>query len=112
MCRQTEEPDFIVAAGDAVGSHQPAAPAAVDERPLFPPSDPNTDRFHLSPAAGTPVSRPHVDVEAPQAMRTVIAVPCPIFSRHARDFAVVLKLGFSRHPGKLPRTDRAPQFAA
>lgn len=66
--------EWIVVCGNPVGGKLAALTAAVDDGPLAVFSDPNCNRLHDPAAAGCPVSRLLIDVQAVQAVGTVVSM--------------------------------------
>jgi hypothetical protein len=72
--RHAQEREWVVVAGCPVEMELVAPAAPVDEHPLTRPADRDRDRFHQRAALRGSVARRLVDVTAPQAVRTVVAV--------------------------------------
>lgn len=72
--RQGHQCPAFVVAGDAVALEASACAAAMDDGPLAVMPDPNRDRFHGSAATGGAVTHAVIDMEAPKAPGTVVAV--------------------------------------
>src|SRR5205085_6893783 len=73
--RQAEQQERVVIAGPAVEPELVTVRAAVDEHPLAVASGRDRDRLHERAAVGSPVAgRAGVEVAAPQAVRTVVAM--------------------------------------
>ena len=71
-----QEREFLVVAGDAVGSECAATGASVYECPLAVVADVDADGLHGGSAAAGAVAWLVVDVSGPQAVGAVVSVAC------------------------------------
>src|SRR6185503_4649458 len=72
--RQFHQQQRVVVARGAVRDQRVAAATAVDEHPFAATAYRNGERFHPRAAVGGAVTGPLVDVFAPQAVRTMVAM--------------------------------------
>jgi len=72
--REREQDVSVVIARDAVAPEHAAGSATVNEGPFSAFANPNGDRIHHSAASGTSITRNFVEVNAMQALGTMISL--------------------------------------
>jgi hypothetical protein len=72
--REREQYVGVVIAGDAVAPEHAAGSATVNEGPFSAFANPNGDWIHHSAASGTSITRNFVEVNAMQALGTMVSL--------------------------------------